>query len=109
MELSEKQPREHFETTIARQSRIEPRDWMPDGYRKTMIRQIAQRCWGADGIVLAVQCLCPVVITGPCGLSGRMSHSGQPSRARRQAVSPHDHENIFHDVNNSSYTYEKGS
>ena len=33
---------EHFEVTIARQGRIEPRDWVPDGYRKTMIRQIAQ-------------------------------------------------------------------
>ncbi len=42
MELSETQLSEHFEATIARQDRIEPRDWMPDGYRKTMIRQIAQ-------------------------------------------------------------------
>ena len=42
MGLSEKQLSEHFEATIARQDRIEPRDWMPDGYRKTMIRQIAQ-------------------------------------------------------------------
>ena len=32
----------HFEQTIAHDKRIEPRDWMPDGYRKTMIRQIAQ-------------------------------------------------------------------
>ena len=42
MGLSETQLSEHFEATIARQDRIEPRDWMPDGYRKTMIRQIAQ-------------------------------------------------------------------
>ena len=42
MELSETQLSEHFEATIGRQGRIEPRDWMPDGYRKTMIRQIAQ-------------------------------------------------------------------
>ncbi len=33
---------QHFEETIAADQRIEPRDWMPDGYRKTMIRQIAQ-------------------------------------------------------------------
>jgi ring-1,2-phenylacetyl-CoA epoxidase subunit PaaA len=33
---------EHFDDTIARERRIEPRDWMPDGYRATMIRQIAQ-------------------------------------------------------------------
>jgi ring-1,2-phenylacetyl-CoA epoxidase subunit PaaA len=32
----------HFEATIGHDRRIEPRDWMPDGYRKTMIRQIAQ-------------------------------------------------------------------
>jgi ring-1,2-phenylacetyl-CoA epoxidase subunit PaaA len=35
-------PQEHFDETIAHDRRIEPRDWMPDGYRKTMIRQIAQ-------------------------------------------------------------------
>jgi ring-1,2-phenylacetyl-CoA epoxidase subunit PaaA len=33
---------EHFDATITHDRRIEPRDWMPDGYRKTMIRQIAQ-------------------------------------------------------------------
>ncbi|HEY1702535.1 MAG TPA: 1,2-phenylacetyl-CoA epoxidase subunit PaaA [Trebonia sp.] len=32
----------HFQATIGRDRRIEPRDWMPDAYRKTMIRQIAQ-------------------------------------------------------------------
>ena len=32
----------HFEATIARNDRIEPRDWMPEGYRKTLVRQIAQ-------------------------------------------------------------------
>lgn len=31
-----------FEDTIARDQRVEPRDWMPDGYRQTLIRQIAQ-------------------------------------------------------------------
>jgi ring-1,2-phenylacetyl-CoA epoxidase subunit PaaA len=33
---------EGFEHAIARDRRIEPRDWMPDGYRATVIRQIAQ-------------------------------------------------------------------
>ena len=33
---------QHFDATISHDRRIEPRDWMPDGYRKTMIRQIAQ-------------------------------------------------------------------
>jgi ring-1,2-phenylacetyl-CoA epoxidase subunit PaaA len=32
----------HFDDTIAHERRIEPRDWMPDGYRATVIRQIAQ-------------------------------------------------------------------
>ena len=33
---------DHFEATIGHDKRIEPRDWMPEGYRRTMIRQIAQ-------------------------------------------------------------------
>src|SRR5665811_1742486 len=32
----------YFEALIADDSRVEPRDWMPDGYRRTLIRQIAQ-------------------------------------------------------------------
>jgi ring-1,2-phenylacetyl-CoA epoxidase subunit PaaA len=32
----------HFEATIEAKDRIEPRDWMPDAYRKTLIRQVAQ-------------------------------------------------------------------
>jgi ring-1,2-phenylacetyl-CoA epoxidase subunit PaaA len=32
----------HFDQTIEADQRIEPRDWMPDKYRATMIRQIAQ-------------------------------------------------------------------
>jgi ring-1,2-phenylacetyl-CoA epoxidase subunit PaaA len=31
-----------FERTVAAEQRVEPRDWMPDGYRNTLIRQIAQ-------------------------------------------------------------------
>src|SRR4051812_28540813 len=33
---------EWFEAVIAADQKVEPRDWMPDGYRKTLIRQIAQ-------------------------------------------------------------------
>jgi ring-1,2-phenylacetyl-CoA epoxidase subunit PaaA len=33
---------EHFDATIAADKRIEPRDWMPEGYRTGLIRQIAQ-------------------------------------------------------------------
>ncbi|MDN6478951.1 MAG: 1,2-phenylacetyl-CoA epoxidase subunit A, partial [Corynebacterium variabile] len=32
----------HFDTLIADDSRIEPRDWMPEKYRKTLTRQSAQ-------------------------------------------------------------------
>jgi ring-1,2-phenylacetyl-CoA epoxidase subunit PaaA len=31
-----------FDATIAREDRVEPRDWMPEGYRQTLVRQIAQ-------------------------------------------------------------------
>ena len=31
-----------FDELIAADSRIEPRDWMPDAYRKTLVRQISQ-------------------------------------------------------------------
>src|SRR5690348_3000949 len=32
----------HFDATVARKDRIEPRDWMPDAYRRTVVRQVAQ-------------------------------------------------------------------
>ncbi|MBA3523365.1 MAG: 1,2-phenylacetyl-CoA epoxidase subunit A [Geodermatophilaceae bacterium] len=32
----------YFDTIVAADRRIEPRDWMPEGYRKGLIRQIAQ-------------------------------------------------------------------
>ena len=31
-----------FQQKIDAESKIEPKDWMPDGYRKTLIRQISQ-------------------------------------------------------------------
>ncbi len=33
---------ERFEARIARECAIEPQDWMPDDYRKTLVRQIGQ-------------------------------------------------------------------
>ena len=33
---------EQFENYVAAEKKIEPKDWMPDGYRKTLIRQISQ-------------------------------------------------------------------
>jgi ring-1,2-phenylacetyl-CoA epoxidase subunit PaaA len=38
----EAQLQARFDATIARNDRIEPRDWMPEGYRKTLVRQVAQ-------------------------------------------------------------------
>jgi ring-1,2-phenylacetyl-CoA epoxidase subunit PaaA len=31
-----------FEALVAAEERVEPRDWMPDDYRRTLVRQIAQ-------------------------------------------------------------------
>ena len=35
-------PEEHFQKKIDKEIRIEPKDWMPEQYRKTLIRQISQ-------------------------------------------------------------------
>ncbi|GAA2971174.1 1,2-phenylacetyl-CoA epoxidase subunit A [Streptomyces lactacystinicus] len=35
-------PEDRFEAVVVAEQRIEPRDWMPDAYRATLIRQIAQ-------------------------------------------------------------------
>ncbi len=40
--IVEKSLEEQFEEKIANEIRIEPKDWMPDQYRKTLIRQISQ-------------------------------------------------------------------
>jgi len=40
--LDEQDLERHFTETIDKDQRIEPRDWVPEGYRRTMIRQIAQ-------------------------------------------------------------------
>ncbi|MBB5514194.1 ring-1,2-phenylacetyl-CoA epoxidase subunit PaaA [Rubricella aquisinus] len=41
--LDEMSPQERaFQERIDRGEKIEPKDWMPDGYRKTLIRQIGQ-------------------------------------------------------------------
>jgi ring-1,2-phenylacetyl-CoA epoxidase subunit PaaA len=42
MATLEKPLEEQFEEKIANEIRIEPKDWMPDAYRKTLIRQISQ-------------------------------------------------------------------
>ncbi len=33
---------EHFQRTVEADQRVEPRDWMPDAYRSSLVRQIAQ-------------------------------------------------------------------
>jgi ring-1,2-phenylacetyl-CoA epoxidase subunit PaaA len=40
--MDEAERQAQFTHTVETDSRIEPRDWMPDGYRRTLIRQIAQ-------------------------------------------------------------------
>ena len=40
--LGEEELQRHFDDRIAHDQRIEPRDWMPEGYRRTLVRQIAQ-------------------------------------------------------------------
>ena len=40
--MSSEQLHAQFEATVAADERIEPRDWMPEEYRKTLVRQIAQ-------------------------------------------------------------------
>ena len=42
MDGGEQEGRASFEAAIAADQRIEPRDWMPEEYRKTLVRQIAQ-------------------------------------------------------------------
>ncbi|MEM1201052.1 MAG: 1,2-phenylacetyl-CoA epoxidase subunit PaaA [Pseudomonadota bacterium] len=34
--------RERFDAWVAAENKIEPQDWMPEGYRKTLVRQISQ-------------------------------------------------------------------
>ena len=33
---------QHFQATVDAEGKIEPRDWMPEAYRKTLLRQISQ-------------------------------------------------------------------
>jgi ring-1,2-phenylacetyl-CoA epoxidase subunit PaaA len=41
-EADEARLRARFDALVADERRVEPRDWMPDGYRRTLVRQIAQ-------------------------------------------------------------------
>lgn len=40
--MSQNQLEERFQSTIDQEEKIEPKDWMPEKYRKTLIRQISQ-------------------------------------------------------------------
>ena len=40
--MTDRTKQEAFQARIDAEERIEPRDWMPDAYRKTLIRQISQ-------------------------------------------------------------------
>jgi ring-1,2-phenylacetyl-CoA epoxidase subunit PaaA len=41
-ELVDQERLEHFNGHVAADGKIEPRDWMPENYRKTLVRQISQ-------------------------------------------------------------------
>src|SRR5687768_15980699 len=41
-EAAEAEAQAHFDRVMAEDSRIEPKDWMPAAYRKTLLRQISQ-------------------------------------------------------------------
>lgn len=40
--LNEEAEQAYFDKLIADDSRVEPRDWMPEKYRKTLTRQVSQ-------------------------------------------------------------------
>ena len=40
--MTEEEQQAHFDALIEADQRIEPRDWMPEKYRKSLIRQISQ-------------------------------------------------------------------
>ncbi len=42
VEMDEQERLERFQARIDRDEKIEPKDWMPEAYRQTLIRQIAQ-------------------------------------------------------------------
>ena len=42
MQVSKEHLNKQFEAYIAADRKIEPKDWMPDAYRKTLVRQISQ-------------------------------------------------------------------
>jgi len=42
MQHSQSRFEEHFDSKIAAEEKIEPKDWMPEAYRKNLIRQISQ-------------------------------------------------------------------
>lgn len=42
MQVSKEYLNKQFEAYIAADKKIEPKDWMPDAYRKTLVRQISQ-------------------------------------------------------------------
>ena len=42
MSETDKNLEARFEAYVAEEKKIEPKDWMPDSYRKTLIRQISQ-------------------------------------------------------------------
>ncbi len=72
---------ERFDAIIEADEKVEPRDWMPDGYRKTVIRQMAQH---AHSEVIGMQPEAPISCrSGACAwcrarvMQGELAHGPQ--------------------------------
>ena len=48
MEITDAERLQAFEARIARGEKIEPGDWMPEAYRKQLIRMISQHAHSED-------------------------------------------------------------
>jgi hypothetical protein len=73
-----------FDATIAAGHRIEPRDWMPAGYRKTLIRQIAQH---AHSEIIGMQPEGDWLLAAPSLRRRRVNAEKRPPTVRRSSRS----------------------
>ena len=65
-----------FDAKVARGEFIEAKDWMPEGYRKTLIRQISQHAHSE--------------IVGMCSTCRGKLIEGQVKMAKNYALEPHE-------------------
>ena len=83
--LTEEAEQAYFDKLIAEDSRVEPRDWMPEKYRKTLTRQVSQHAHSeiigmqpeANWITRAPSLKRKAILMAPCGcglLGARQPH-----------------------------------